>query len=580
MISLRSCSKALFLGSLVPLLLAHQTAAALLVVNTLDDELNNDGDCSLREAVQSRNTNLTIDQCGAGQIFDPSEIFIDLNGVIELDSPLEILQQVMIYGRGFNATTLSGQDSNRHFRLGIAGASQDFELRDITLANGHEAGDGGSILISQADNVIIDRVRFLSNQTVGGDTSGGAIGTRLANDNNTRLAITNSLFASNISSENGGAIAVRVSPSFGPPDSLVIQESSFSNNTAQGTRGGAVHSADVPIVVIEDSLFRNNSAGSVGGALWLGSSGASFTYNQLRNTTFLDNESGGIGGAIQTTNGTTVIRNSTFSGNEASNGAALHAGADAETAIFHSTFIDNGRASTSNGSVLRASVNAEISLSHSIVFSFDAAMDSECGDTGGGSSFVSLGHNIDASGSCTGHPSDIPMTDPQLAPLDDYGDDTNFLLLRTFLPLNGPAKDGGQNGPCPGGAGATLLDDQRGRSRPTSAGANRCDIGAVEVQSGSDPTGFPFAVSINRGSGTVISSPGGIDCPGDCVGQFLEDSTVTLTAIPAPGFVLTDWGGECAGKTPICQFTITGAGSASAVFDPTSDEIFSDRFEN
>ncbi len=40
--------------------------AATIIVTTTDDELNSDGDCSLREAVQAANTNSIVDECLAG----------------------------------------------------------------------------------------------------------------------------------------------------------------------------------------------------------------------------------------------------------------------------------------------------------------------------------------------------------------------------------------------------------------------------------------------------------------------------------------------------------------------------------
>lgn len=39
----------------------------------------------------------------------------------------------------------------------------------------------------------------------------------------------------------------------------------------------------------------------------------------------------------------------------------------------------------------------------------------------------------------------------------------------------------------------------------------------------------------------VTSSPAGIDCPGDCAGDFASASTVQLTTQPAPGFAFTQW---------------------------------------
>jgi CSLREA domain-containing protein len=48
------------------LLLASQAQAASLMVTTEADELNTDGDCSLREAIQAANTNTAVDACLSG----------------------------------------------------------------------------------------------------------------------------------------------------------------------------------------------------------------------------------------------------------------------------------------------------------------------------------------------------------------------------------------------------------------------------------------------------------------------------------------------------------------------------------
>lgn len=40
--------------------------AATIIVDTTDDELNSDGDCSLREAIQAANNNSVVDACTAG----------------------------------------------------------------------------------------------------------------------------------------------------------------------------------------------------------------------------------------------------------------------------------------------------------------------------------------------------------------------------------------------------------------------------------------------------------------------------------------------------------------------------------
>jgi hypothetical protein len=68
------------------------------------------------------------------------------------------------------------------------------------------------------------------------------------------------------------------------------------------------------------------------------------------------------------------------------------------------------------------------------------------------------------------------------------------------------------------------------------------------------------------GAGTVMSSPGGIDCGTVCSAAFPHADVVTLTATPAAGSVFSGWSGACAG-TGDCAVTMDADRTASAVFD-------------
>jgi len=68
------------------------------------------------------------------------------------------------------------------------------------------------------------------------------------------------------------------------------------------------------------------------------------------------------------------------------------------------------------------------------------------------------------------------------------------------------------------------------------------------------------------GSGTVTSSPAGIDCGATCAASFTNGTMVTLTATPDPGSTFTSWGGDCTGTGP-CTVTMDQDRAVTATFD-------------
>ena len=73
------------------------------------------------------------------------------------------------------------------------------------------------------------------------------------------------------------------------------------------------------------------------------------------------------------------------------------------------------------------------------------------------------------------------------------------------------------------------------------------------------------------GTGTVTSSPAGIDCPATCTAVFTQDSTVTLSATPDPGFAFDSWsGGTCKGNAD-CTETMDRDYNITATFNEDID---------
>src|SRR5689334_12849732 len=70
------------------------------------------------------------------------------------------------------------------------------------------------------------------------------------------------------------------------------------------------------------------------------------------------------------------------------------------------------------------------------------------------------------------------------------------------------------------------------------------------------------------GSGTVTSSPSGLDCigPNSCTHAFSLGTTVTLSATPAAGQTFVGWSGGCPGTAAQCVIVANAAQNVSARF--------------
>ncbi len=76
-------------------------------------------------------------------------------------------------------------------------------------------------------------------------------------------------------------------------------------------------------------------------------------------------------------------------------------------------------------------------------------------------------------------------------------------------------------------------------------------------------------------SGSVASSPAGINCGTICLALFDAGSAVTLTATVPAGTVLTGWnGGGCSGTGTTCTVNLSGDTTVSALFGTNSAYVY------
>lgn len=471
--------------------------AASILVNTADDELNDDGDCSLREAVEAANTNTVVDDCNPGDA-GADTITILVDGTIALTSEIEITEALTIQGLGSESTKLTGAATTRLIRINAPG--DDVLLQGLALIGGRTDSylGGAAVLIECADTIRLEKLRLAGNQA-GDIGSGGAVLLNPDTDCNTRLEVTESIFSDNESAGAGGAIQIDNVPLVGHEstrvNSVLIESTLFLLNKSERS-GGAISSNQVPVLTITDSRFELNQAGldgtsnARGGALETRqlNSAAGTVLVQIERSSFLFNfaDSGGaisIGGNVAG-----WLRNSTLFNNNHSSmtfgGAAIGASGGAALALFHSSVLNNGSGIVSDVG-LASRDDATLSLNHSIVAT-SWTSSSYCTASDGGV-IQSNGFNIDSGSSCSGHASDLVDTDPQLGTLTAYSEPGAPFDQAVLLPLDtSPAIDGGAPGDCPGPFGGLTTTDQRNRTRPVSAPTRGsdpiCDIGAIEFQ--------------------------------------------------------------------------------------------------
>jgi CSLREA domain-containing protein len=272
-------------GLLATVVLIPVARAETITVNTTDDEVNTDGDCSLREAILAANSDTAVDACSAGNGDDvitlpPGLYTLTLHGAGEDDAltgDLDLTGNLTINGAGMNVSIIDGNGSDRIFdvhngaRVAISG---------VTVQNGN-ANSGAAINVLGALTLTGSRLTDNVAGSVGGAIyAGGAV------------TVTHSRIDGN-EANGGGGIFVSFLP-------VTVEESEISGNHVIGG-GGGIYSSGTLVVV--NSTLSGNSAGGDGGGLYVVES----NDNHLYNVTISANTAGASGGDAGNGGGVRVL---------------------------------------------------------------------------------------------------------------------------------------------------------------------------------------------------------------------------------------------------------------------------------
>ncbi len=167
---------------------------------------------------------------------------------------------------------------------------------------------------------------------------------------------------------------------------------------------------------------------------------------------------------------------------------------------------------------------------------------------------ISLSVTLDGAGTVTGEPGAIECTDTGGVCSNTYASGATVLLTAApatdyeFVDWSGAGSDCTTETTC----STTLVTTQ-------------------SVRANFRRKSYALDVGLN-GSGTVVSTPAGINCGSDCAETYPGGTSVTLTASAASGYVFSGWTGSnisCPG-TGACTITMNRAHSVGATFSPVA----------
>ena len=300
--------------------------AATITVNSTLDEVMDDANCTLREAIISANTNpaMSTSGCVAGEA---GEDTIDASSIagdeISLSSALTVSEDLILNGSAANRVRIDGQYNTNI--LEVDGAK--LTINDFMLRNGSSTTYSGGIDIINSGEAIINNVHAIGNTGV----NGGAVSVR----SGSTATLTGGLFFGG-SASNGGAVFVT-----GPNSKAYVEDSNLYGNggsavyasngsetTISGTvitAGNATRGAGIRVHSASLNLFNSTVSGNEsqqpGSGLFIDTNGvvdvkrASFVYN--------NGFSNGSGAISIAASGSLSIQNSIVTASRASSGAII-----------------------------------------------------------------------------------------------------------------------------------------------------------------------------------------------------------------------------------------------------------------
>jgi LPXTG-site transpeptidase (sortase) family protein len=216
--------------------------AAGYTVNTLNDDTNNDGLCTLREAILAANNAPANNNCGSASSGNDTITFNVSGTTITLTSTLPNIvsgQGTLTIDGGGNIT-ISGNNS---VRVMYVNSGANLTLQNLTIANGNGGDFGGGI---RNDGTLAIISSTIANNRAGDFIAGVGGGGGIFNSGT--LTVTNSTLSDNLGYLGGGIYN---------GGTLTVTNSTFSGNSA--ISGGGIR--NVGTATLQNTIIANSTSG-------------------------------------------------------------------------------------------------------------------------------------------------------------------------------------------------------------------------------------------------------------------------------------------------------------------------------
>jgi len=321
-------------------LTASVSASTIINVNTTTDETNNDGFCSLREAIIASETHLASGaapgECPAGSGNDTINV---ASGIYTLASPgqLNVSSSMNIVGAGAALTFIDGNGSVTADRVFDVGWTTPITvtISAVTIENGRQPGYyGGGI--HNTGNLTLNNCILTGN--IGDFGAGG-----LWNQDPGVVTLNNCLVSNNSTNSQYGRAGGLDND---PGGTMIINGGSILTNTANSFGGGIYSNG---ILTVSGSLIRGNTSGADGGGVYL----VDYKTATLSAVTISANTAITNGGGIYDAGYLTLTSNSLIQNNTANNGGGLYLTHDFGSATLINSSILTNTANTSGGGLYK-----------------------------------------------------------------------------------------------------------------------------------------------------------------------------------------------------------------------------------